>query len=167
MTNSEEVRRFDLVDCEVTGHQHYGLLFRTSSDRPGFIDSADIFDPSAHGHSDWPPVGARLTCVVLGVTRDGRIRASVRASDMELVREEADLQQALSEWRRIRDAGFADTSEQNTYLASARGKAILRWALRRNISSSDHNRAVEIIASAPESVRNEIQSSRDNGSAGS
>lgn len=153
MNNSDDVRRFDLMDCEVTGHQHYGLVIRAQGGQRGFIDSADISDSLRHGRSDWPPVGTRLTCVFLGMTKDGRIRASARTSDIELVHEEANPQQALSEWSRIRDVGFADPSERDAYAASARGKAILRWALRRKASSSDYVRAKEIIASTTQVER--------------
>jgi hypothetical protein len=156
MTNQpEEVRRFALVDCLVTGHQHYGILVRTSGGRPGFIDSIDISD-GATDPREWPLVGERITCVVLGETRDGRLRASARESDVTLVRKEPDAQEALSEWLRIRDVGFADSSERAAYLASHRGKAILRWAIRRRRSSSDYARAREILAGAPARLRDEL-----------
>jgi predicted RNA-binding protein with RPS1 domain len=156
MAQPEEVGRFALVDCDVTGHQHYGILFHTTDGRRGFIDSSDISDESADPR-EWPSIGERITCVVLGETRDGRLRASARASDVALVRAEPDARRALSEWLRIRDAGFADASEMDAYLASARGKAILKWAIRRRRSSTDYARAREILASAPATLRDEIE----------
>lgn len=155
MAQPGEVHRFTLIDCDVTGHQHYGVLFRTAEGRPGFIDSLEISDQETDP-SEWPSVGERITCVVLGETRDGRLRASARASDVDLVRAEPDARQALSEWQRIRDAGFVDSSESDAYVASARGKAILRWAIRRRQSSKDYARAREILASAPATLRDEL-----------
>jgi hypothetical protein len=151
----EEVRRFTLIDCDVTGHQRYGLLFRARDGRPGFIDSLEISDRPTDPR-EWPSVGERIICVVLGETRDGRLRASARGSDIVLVRAEPDAEHALSEWQRIRDVGFADPTERDAYVASSRGKAILRWAIRRRQSSNDHARASEILASAPATLRDEL-----------
>jgi hypothetical protein len=152
---AEQAGRYSLVDLEVTGHQPYGVLVRTADGTAGFVDSADISDvPIAR--ADWPAIGYRAAGVVLGVTRAGKLRASLRPADVELVKGVGDAQTAFTEWARVRDQGFADDAERNAFFAARETTAILRWALSQHESSPDRGRAVEILSDAPESLRAEL-----------
>jgi len=73
-------RRGDEIEFEVAGAQHYGVLIRTNSGAPGWIE-ADHLSDSVVRREAWPPAGTRLRGLVLGVTRDGRIRVSLRPVD--------------------------------------------------------------------------------------
>jgi len=152
---AEQAHRYSLVDLEVTGHQPYGVLFRTSAGTPGFVDKADIAD-SAITREDWPSVGQRRTGVVLGLTRSGKLRASMRPADIGLVRSVDDAERTLIEWARIRDQGFADSSERDAFFASPEAAAILKWALCQREFSTDRDRALEILSEAPERLRIEV-----------
>jgi hypothetical protein len=147
--------RYSLVDLEVTGHQPYGVLVRTADGTSGFVDSADISDVPI-SRADWPPIGYRAAGVVLGVTRAGRLRGSLRPADVELVESVDDPQSVFAEWGRIRDRGFADDAEKNDFFAAGETPAILRWALSQHETSLDRGRAVEILSDAPEPLRVEL-----------
>ncbi|MEV0680255.1 hypothetical protein AB0I60_27440 [Actinosynnema sp. NPDC050436] len=86
--------KYDRVECLVTGHRHFGLLVRTDGGTPGFVDSADIADARA-ATADWPPVGSRLRCDVLGLARDGRVRVTSAPAYVELVGSLDDPREAL------------------------------------------------------------------------
>src|SRR5947209_8025121 len=103
--------KYTAIECTVVGHQPYGLIVQSENDERGFIDSIEISDsPAARG--EWPSKGQRLPCVVLGRTKDGRLRLSARQSDVMLVRTVDNVADALAEWQNIRDAvrPEADTS---------------------------------------------------------
>jgi hypothetical protein len=152
---AEQAGRYSLVDLEVTGHQPYGVLVRTADGAPGFVDSADISDvPIAR--EDWPAIGHRAAGVVLGVTRAGKLRASLRPADVGLVQGVDDAQSAFTEWARVRDQGFADEADKNDFFAARETPAILRWALSQHESSPNRRRASEILADAPGSLRAEL-----------
>jgi hypothetical protein len=147
--------RYDLIECEVVGHQHYGVLFRTVAGRPGYIDLADVYDEP--WRRDWPPVGALLKCVVLGLTSDGRIRAASCESLVGLVEEVPDPGQALSEWVGVRDVLASSPEERDAFFASRDAAAVLRWAKRQREISPDRHRALEILEMAPDSLRHDVE----------
>ncbi|HEX5492980.1 MAG TPA: hypothetical protein VFX70_00215 [Mycobacteriales bacterium] len=149
------MRRYDLVDCEIIGHHSYGILLRTSEGLTGFADLSDIFDAPT-SRDEWPPIGTRMTGVVLGENRSGRVRVSTRTLDVALAREVADPEQALSEWIRMRDTGFRDPSGMDSFLGSVNAAAVLRWATRQRESSPDRARGLEVLASAPEWLRSAV-----------
>jgi len=152
---AEQANRYSLVDLEVTGHQSYGVLFRTTAGAVGFVDKADISDAPI-APQDWPAVGYRGTGVVLGVTRTGKLRASLRPSDVRLVRSVDDAESALNAWAKIRDRGFADSSERDGFFAAPEAVAILRWALCRREFSPDRGWALDLLSEAPEQLRSEL-----------
>jgi hypothetical protein len=151
----EQAHRYSLVDLEVTGHQPYGVLFRTAAGAPGFVDRADISDvPIAP--EDWPAIGHRGTGVVLGVTRSGKLRASLRRADVGLVGSVDDAESALNVWARIRDRGFTDAADRDGFFAAPAAIAILRWALCQRELSPDRGRALDILSEAPEQLRADL-----------
>jgi hypothetical protein len=73
--------RGEEVTFTVTGHQHYGLIIRTDSDEPGWVEGEYISDLSLRP-DQWPPAGTMLRGLVLGYTLpDGRIRVCMRTMD--------------------------------------------------------------------------------------
>ncbi|GHJ13365.1 hypothetical protein TPA0908_13600 [Micromonospora sp. AKA38] len=154
MTESQ-IPRYALVQCEVTGHASYGLVLQVSGGVRGFVDKVDIAD-EAVAFEDWPHVGESLTCVVLGYSRDGRIRASARPRDIALVAAVSDPESALMAWVRIRDQGFADSRDRARFIESADAIPVIRWALRHRIGTADWNRASEILSDAPDRLKREV-----------
>jgi hypothetical protein len=152
MTAERAARRYSLVDLEVTGHQSFGVLFRTADGESGFVDLADISDVPI-GRDEWPAVGYRGTGVVLGTTRAGKLRASLRPADVGLARDVDDPDGALDSWFRVRDRGFADESERDAFFAAPETVAVLRWALSQREPSPDRDRALDVVVDAPERLR--------------
>jgi hypothetical protein len=141
--------RHPLVECEVTGHRHYGLVVRTvAGDRPGYVDASAISDELFTPADLWPSMGRVLTCVVVGGRRDGRLNLSCRPRDVELARSVADVREALAEWRTIRDEVRVG-GRLPEFMRSPDAVAVLRWALRRPADSPDHLGASELLADAP------------------
>lgn len=75
-------RRYDIVHCSVVGHAHYGLLVESQDGERGFVDRAHITDKPGE---PWPATGRQLRCVVLGYTKDNRLRAAATPSYVETV----------------------------------------------------------------------------------
>ncbi|MFD7639405.1 hypothetical protein ACFV4P_02005 [Kitasatospora sp. NPDC059795] len=124
---SSDFAKGDLVECVVVTHRHYGPNTRTVvGGAPGFIDSTDVSDDPAD--RDWPPVGRRLACLVLGDTKDGRLRLSCRPRDVELGRSVADVVAAVAAWRTVCDA--ESEVAVGEFLRTADAGPTLRWALR-------------------------------------
>ena len=77
---TDDYQRNSIVECVVRGHAHYGVLVDTPSGEPGWIES-EYLDDVPVAPSDWPPIDAVVTAVVLGPrTRDGRWRFCARPS---------------------------------------------------------------------------------------
>jgi predicted RNA-binding protein with RPS1 domain len=72
--------RGDEIDVVVTGTQHYGVLVETNDGEKGWIES-EYLSGLVLEPRDWPPVGTVLRGLVLGRTRDGRIRVCLREVD--------------------------------------------------------------------------------------
>jgi hypothetical protein len=87
-------RRYDVVRCSVVGRVHYGLLIESADGERGYVDSADITDQPGE---PWPEIGQQLPCVVLGYTKEGRLRAAARPLYVEIVAT-ADDRVAAVEW---------------------------------------------------------------------
>ena len=136
--------QYSLVDLEITGHQRDGLVVRTADGADGFVDRADISDTPIP-RADWPAIGSTAAGVVLGVTRAGKLRVSLRPGEVGLVTAALELvtgvdhtREAVTAWARVRDHDFADDAARNEFLAASRAAASLREALRqRGPSLSD------------------------------
>lgn len=150
------LRRYSLIDAEITGHRTYGVSFRTERGESGFVDKADVSDVPT-SPADWPLVGQVVTCVVLGIARDGRVRASARQSDVALARSVNDPDGALRRWIAIRDEGFANPEERAAFLASVESVPLLQWARRQRIGSADRIHAEELIADVSDEVRRRLE----------
>ncbi len=72
--------RGDEIQVMVTGAQPYGLLIEANEGEKGWIETEYLSDTKLEPR-DWPPVGTRLRGLVLGYTRDGRIRVCMREVD--------------------------------------------------------------------------------------
>jgi hypothetical protein len=123
----------------------------------GFVDESAISDEPYAPPGDWPRIGELLLCVVLGVTRDGRLRLSSRPRDIELVRAVLNVESALAEWRQVRDDPSGGEGHLRQFLRSRDAVPTLRWAKSRPSGSIDRVRALEIIAKAPESLLRDLR----------
>lgn len=149
--------QYSLVECRIVRHQHYGLVVRTVSDhQPGFVDESAISDQPSVPMNEWPGVGATLPCVVLGGTRDGRLRLSSRPRDVALARAGLNVEAALSTWRRIRDEATVEDDLLVDFFESQEALPTLRWALDRPHGSADHSRAIEIAEKAPDWLKRRL-----------
>jgi predicted RNA-binding protein with RPS1 domain len=73
-----------MVSCVVIGHKQYGLLMRLENGDEGLVDSSDIADHPV-SPAGWPPIGTNVRAVVLGPTRMGRWRLTIRDGDVRVV----------------------------------------------------------------------------------
>jgi hypothetical protein len=78
-------KRNDIIDCVVVGHARWGVLIRTPSDEPGWIEP-DYLDDKRALQQDWPRVGTVVTAVALDSTGDGRWWLSSRPSSLNEAR---------------------------------------------------------------------------------
>ena len=92
-------RRYDIVHCTVTGHVHYGLLVESQDGERGFVDSSYIADKPGE---PWPEVGQQLRCVVLGYTKENRLRVGATPSYVEMLAAADDPATAAKAWVRRR-----------------------------------------------------------------
>ena len=143
----DDEARYAVVDSTVVGHQRYGVLVRSDSGRPGFIDRADLADGPAPPH-EWPAIGDRVRAVVLGPTRTGRLRLCTRPSYLALIGSVTDPAVALAEWVRAADPGA-----RQEFYRSPNARPLLRWALRQPAGSPDRRRAEDLLAGAPPDLR--------------
>jgi len=153
--SAEQFQRYSLVDCEITTHQPYGVVFRAPDGTLGFVDRADISD-SPITPEQWPPVGQRLTGVVLGSTRGEKLRVSLRPSDVAFVGSVDDPARAFAEWTRIREEGFRGPKERDAFFSSPEAPPVLKWALRQRSASADRGRVIEVLSQAPEHLQIEV-----------
>lgn len=151
--------RYEIVQCVVTGHQRYGLLVRSEGGETGLVDSVDISD----GHDsaiDWPSIGIRLPCVVLGYTRDGRIRVASAPSYVRLIRELDDPGLALEEWKALRESqGSGEMADR--FFGSHHARPLLTWALKTHVGSANHTLAVSLLNAAPGELKKELLPSEE------
>jgi hypothetical protein len=97
--DSRARRRYDVVRCSVVGHVHYGLLIESADGERGFVDSADITDRPGE---PWPAIGQQLMCVVLGYTKEGRLRGAARPLYAEMIAAADDPDRAAQEYEKRR-----------------------------------------------------------------
>lgn len=146
--------KYSIVDCEVVSHRDFGLIVRSMEGGSGYIDVMDISDERL-APDRWPLPGQLISCVVLGYTRDGRMRLTARGGDIALVRNVADVASAIAEWETVRDASSSATGVGD-FFQSGNAIALLRWALLRPRSSMDWKRASTLLRSAPEWIRRAV-----------
>jgi hypothetical protein len=139
--------RYDVVDCVVTGHHTDGLLVTLDSGERGVVERVTVED--APLPSDWPAVGTRLPAVVLGRTRDGRLRLAGRPSYVALVRSAADPEAALGAWNRIRAADEAYAEASSDLFDGPDAAAVLQWALSQPADSPQVGCALRALRGAP------------------
>jgi hypothetical protein len=87
--------RYDVIQCSVIGHAQYGLLIESEDGERGYVDSTHITDKP---REPWPAVGQRLRCVVLGYTKEGRLRAAATPQYVEVVAAADDPVAADDQW---------------------------------------------------------------------
>ncbi|MEV8443909.1 hypothetical protein AB0425_41600 [Actinosynnema sp. NPDC051121] len=95
-------RRYEVVHCSVVGHAGYGLLVESEDGERGYVDSSHITDEPGE---PWPAVGRRLPCVVLGYTKEGRLRAATTPLYVEMVAAADDPAAAVEEWSLLTGRG--------------------------------------------------------------
>lgn len=91
-------RRYDIVHCTVVGHVRYGLLIESEDGERGYVDSSYITDRPGE---PWPEVGLQLRCVVLGYTRDGRLRVAATPTYVDVLAPTGDPVAAVDQWRSL------------------------------------------------------------------
>jgi hypothetical protein len=141
--------RYAIITFEVIGYADYGLLVRdVESGGRGFVDRADVADAPVRADA-WPAVGERARGVVLGCSRDGRIRVHSGQAYVALVESLVDPDSAMREWVAVKRAGVADAGIRDEFFRSPNSRALIRWALGRPQGSADRRAAVELLAVAP------------------
>jgi len=74
-----------------------------------------------------------------------------------LARAVADVEAALSTWRRIRDEATVEAGHLEEFFESQEAVPTLRWAFCRPHGSADHSRAFEIYQKAPEWLKRQLR----------
>jgi hypothetical protein len=148
-----EFRRYSIVRGTVSGRQHYGLLVTLESGDRGFVDVTYVSDESQPA-AEWPETGRPVEAVVLGTTRDDRVRLCTRATDLEFVRSADDPAGAFEAWQAIGETvESGDASSVSPFLDLPDADALLSWALRQSPRSADVGRALGILARSPRETR--------------
>lgn len=148
--------RHSIVNCIVTGHRAYGVLVRDpESGEGGYIDRSDIAD-SGLPQSEWPGEGSLIRCVVLGYTRDGRLRLSSRPRDVNLAEAVPDLTVALQSWVEARKAGESNEQYMRSFLRKPYALPVLRWAIRDRPNSENYKAARWAAEILPPEMRKEL-----------
>jgi hypothetical protein len=159
VVNARKQLRYDVVECVVTKYLPYGLAVRSVHGESGFVDSGDIAD-SAVSSEDWPMIGARLDCVVLGYTNEGRLRAAAAAGYVRLIRALDEPAVRLREWSAI-CGSLSDGEAVRRFFESPAAGALIEWGLKRPEGSVTRSAANDLWTQAPESVRMLISSPDD------
>jgi hypothetical protein len=102
-------------------------MVETASGERGWVDADDIADEVVAG--DWPAVGTTVAGVVLGYTRDGRVRLATRPGYVKYVRESGDPGNGLVAWERLREADRSHGDAAHMVYESPDGLGTVRWAL--------------------------------------
>ncbi|MFS8101787.1 hypothetical protein LFM09_32130 [Lentzea alba] len=150
---SERLRRYAVVSGTVVSHPPYGIFLTTDTGDRAFIDSDYVADGGVR-RDEWPQPGERVRGMVLGVTRDGRVRLSTRQSDVDLVDEGVDASRAMAAWDAFRQAGDAGSGQELLALPDA--VAVLRWALRQPPGWNLKPKVLGLLEHAPPAVREEL-----------
>lgn len=148
--------KYSVIDCIVSGHRDYGVLVSVpASGEVGYIDRSEIGN-SGMPQSEWPSEGSGVRCVLLGYTRDGRLRLSSRPRDVDLAETVPDLAGALRHWIAVRDAGVADEGAMSQFLGSSYAIPVLRWAMRDRPTSDNYKAAQRAVPLLPPGADEEL-----------
>lgn len=143
-----------LVTGTVVRHwEHRGLVVRlTDSDQQGFVDSVDLHDIPGQCEA-WPPVGAQVRALVLGYTRVGQLRLTMRPRDIALNDWTSDALRALDIWKVISVAGPDDAKAVAEFYRSPDAEPLLRWAMRYPPHAAAHRLATKLFEGAPIAIK--------------
>jgi hypothetical protein len=78
--------RYDIVECVVIRHAPYGVLVELDPEERGWIEGDYVNEARSIDPRTWPPPKSRVIAVVLGTTRDGRVRLASVPSFVERIR---------------------------------------------------------------------------------
>lgn len=151
------VVRFDIVPCVITGHMHYGLLFVTDAGEPGYVDTVEIADPLPV-RREWPTIGERLEIVAIATRQDGRIQGTVRASDLRFAGHVGNPELMRELWSGLLDGGRDDEASVEAFLRDEDVVEFLVWKLSGGPWNAGHGLARELLARAPASTRERVES---------
>ncbi|MEV6299128.1 hypothetical protein AB0M02_06960 [Actinoplanes sp. NPDC051861] len=124
------------------------MLLHLEGGEEGFVDSSDVSDRPVRP-DEWPMVGARVTAVVLGSTRLGRWRLSLRAGDVGVVTALEDPEAGFGYWNALKASGAGDAAARDAFFSFEGADPLLGWALTRPPHSPDRRFAEELLARAP------------------
>jgi hypothetical protein len=148
--------RYSVITCDVTGRLHYGLLVRAvESGEAGYIDRAELGN-SPLTEEEWPVDGTSLRCVVLGYTRDGRLRLSSKPRDVSLSESGINVREALGHWISVRDAGESHPEGMVEFLRLSYATSILSWALQDRPSSANYKIARWAVSLLPPEAKDQV-----------
>jgi hypothetical protein len=142
------LKKYDVVDCIVTGTRAYGLVVQVSEAVRGFIDSADLIDdPSERGerHKE----GDVLRCVVLGRSRDGRVRLSAKKIDVEFVQAVDNPGSAFEVWVSACGDDRIGEDVARDFYQSRYARELLLWGLRHAEGARNRECALRLLPFAP------------------
>jgi predicted RNA-binding protein with RPS1 domain len=152
--------KYTVIECTVIGHRSYGLIVRLDSGESGFVDRSYIAD-TVLSIDEWPRVNTRIRGILLGYTRDGRVRVSARRRDRVLIESLNNPESALHEWQMIESSTVDDTERRREFYRSPNAHALLKWALANPSNSVARQRAVELIAEAPSDLKRDLMGKSD------
>jgi predicted RNA-binding protein with RPS1 domain len=148
MTSDDQFPKYAIVTCMVTSRPDFGIFVEEIGSRQaGFVDTTDMAD-SVDQFSGPPETGDNIRAVVLGRTRDGRLRLSMRPRDLKLVAALHDPEAAFLEWRNI-ERNLEDRWIKEKFYGSPNAVALLDWALSHPTHSSAHKQATNLLSGAP------------------
>lgn len=150
---SDRLQRYAVVSGTVVSHPHYGVFLTTDAGDRAFVDSDYVADGDVR-RDEWPQPGERVRGMVLGVTRDGRVRLTTRQSDLDLVDECVDASRAMAAWDAFRQTG--DAGSVREILALPDVAAVLRWVLRQPPGWNLKPRVLALLEHAPPEIREEL-----------
>lgn len=150
-----QLRKYAMVTGIIAEHKAYGLLLVLENGDEGFADSSDVADIPVSA-DDWPPVGESVRAVVLGPTRIGRVRLSLRRSDVEVVAALNDPEVEFRNWEALMADRSGNAIARDAFFASFSAVPLLRWALARPQYSADRKLAEELLVAAPRTVKEQL-----------
>jgi hypothetical protein len=147
----DDYPKYAIVRGTVSGRQQYGALITLESGDRGFVDVGYLADTAegVQSGAEWPEMGLTVEAVVLGTTRDGRVRLTTRGSDLALARSALNLADAFAVWEQCQKADEPQSPTAASFLALPDADAVLSWALRQKPESSDLELALRVLAASP------------------
>jgi hypothetical protein len=140
--------RYEIVECVITGHASYGLIVRSRSGEPGYVERDMIADWPTRAE-DWPAAGKAILAVVLGYAHDGRLHLSAQPSYVAYVQSARDIHSVQQAWARLHGADREYVESKESLYSSGDAHVVLRWALRQAPRSSQPGVALRALAGGP------------------